>query len=233
MGIDGSAEGTPQPLRRGAPWGTRARGPVDLEVRGGDHDLAAAVAARPRALVRFRPDQASDVARAVGLRASAAPGATEVPMDALALTCDPPAPAPLAVNVVVLGTPPDRLGIRHGASALRIVADGAEWFAGRATTVVAATGQFLRGHDLVPRGHPGDGRAEAQVYRLAVRERRPMRRRLPGGGHVPHPRILQRGFRHLEADLEEPASLEVDGVRLGPVARLVIEVVPGAYRLLV
>ena len=33
--------------------------------------------------------------------------------------------------------------------------DGRPWFAGPATTVVIAIGQFLRGLDVVPRGHPG------------------------------------------------------------------------------
>ena len=47
-----------------------------------------------------------------------------------------------------------------------IEVDGQPWFAGSATTVVIANGQFLRGADIVPRGHPGDGRLEVQVYEL-------------------------------------------------------------------
>src|SRR5258708_10769329 len=53
--------------RPGEPWGGPTSSPPDLEVDGGDADLAAAVARRPGLLVRFRPDASSDLARAIGL----------------------------------------------------------------------------------------------------------------------------------------------------------------------
>ena len=65
-------------------------------------------------------------------------------------------------------------------------------FHGPCTTVVIATGQFRHGLDLVPRGHPGDGRAEVQIYAVPGRERRELRVRLATGTHVPHPKITQR-----------------------------------------
>src|SRR6185436_13282717 len=109
------------------------------------------------------------------------PPTAELPLDALRL------PDGLACNLVIAGTAPDRLGWATGEAAIEVAVDGDPWFAGQATTVVVANGQFLRGADLVPRGHPGDGRAEVQVYALTRRARRPMRRRLPTGTHVPHP----------------------------------------------
>ena len=114
--------------------------------------------------------------------------------------------------------------------------DGVEWFTGRATTVVVATGEFRHGLDLVPRGHPGDGRVEVQVYTLAPGERAGMRARLAGGSHVPHPRIAQRTGRKIDVRWAREGSrraIELDGRRRGRVARATIEVVAGAYRLLV
>jgi hypothetical protein len=214
-------------VRKGEPWGVPASGPPDREIEGSDAQLAQWVATAPGALVRFRPDASSDVARAVGLNAPE-PAGTELTMDALEL-----ADGSLAVNMVVFGVPPDRLRRFSKRVEMRARVDDGEWFAGRATTVLCAVGQWLRGHDVVPRGHPGDGRAEMQAYRLRPPERAAMRSRLRTGGHVPHPRILQRSGRRLEIEADTAVPLEVDGIRRTPASRLVARVTPGAYRLLV
>jgi len=216
-------------IRRGEPWGGPASSPPDLEVDGDDADLAAAVAAAPGALVVFRPGPRSDLARAVGLRAGSdpTPRATELPVDAVRLAGDG-----LACNAVVLGVPPDRLRWTSPARSVEIEVDGQPWFAGSATTVVIANGQFLRGADIVPRGHPGDGRLEVQVYELRRRERRAMRRRLTTGAHVPHPRIRSRTARVVELRAARPVAFEADGVSGAAVATVGAEVVPSAFRLL-
>jgi len=216
-------------IRRGEPWGGPASSPPDLEVDGDDADLAAAVAAAPGALVVFRPGPGSDLARAVGLRAGSdpTPRATELPVDAVRLAGDG-----LACNAVVLGVPPDRLRWTSPARSVEIQVDGQPWFAGSATTVVIANGQFLRGADIVPRGHPGDGRLEVQVYELRRRERRAMRRRLTTGAHVPHPRIRSRTARVVELRAARPVAFEADGVSGAAVATVGAEVVPSAFRLL-
>jgi len=216
-------------IRRGEPWGGPASSPPDLEVDGDDADLAAAVAAAPGALVVFRPGPGSDLARAVGLRAGSdpTPRATELPVDAVRLAGDG-----LACNAVVLGVPPDRLRWTSPARSVEIEVDGQPWFAGSATTVVIANGQFLRGADIVPRGHPGDGRLEVQVYELRRRERRAMRRRLTTGAHVPHPRIRSRTARVVELRAARPVAFEADGVSGAAVATVGAEVVPSAFRLL-
>ncbi len=82
--------------------------------------------------------------------------------------------------MVVLGVPPDRLRRFSRRISVTVTVDGTEWFTGKATTVVVATGEFRDGLDLVPRGHPGDGRVEVQVYALAPRERAGMRARARG-----------------------------------------------------
>jgi YegS C-terminal NAD kinase beta sandwich-like domain len=215
-----------RPLRHGEPWGRAATGQPDVELAGDDADLAALAASHPGALVRFQPSPRSDLARALGL-APEGTGATEVPIDALALG------GVNAVNMVVLGPAPDRL--RWGARAARITVtvDGRPWFSGRATTVVVANGQFLRRADLVPRGHPGDGWAEVQVYSLARRERRSMRGRLPSGTHVPHPRVQAGRARRVDVEVSRRLPLEVDGRGRGRADRLAVALVPGAVRLLV
>ena len=222
-----------RPLRHGEPWGRAASGPPDVDVAGDDADLAALATRRPGALVRFRPSPRSDLARALGLGPDGA-GATEVAIDALTVERNGGANAVEAVNVVVLGPAPDRLRWGTRAARMTVTVDGRRWFRGRATTVVVANGQFLRHADLVPRGHPGDGWAEFQVYGLSRRERRGMRRRLATGTHVPHPRVQTGRARRVEVEVSRRRlPLEVDGRKQSRTGRLAVTLVPGAIRLLV
>jgi hypothetical protein len=226
-----------RPLRPGESWGHAASAPPDVEVVGDDADLVAAAASHPGALVRFRPSPRSDLARALGLGSDGA-GTTEVAIDALAIDPDDDAvgdaDAVDAVNVVVLGPPPDRLRWTARASDITVRVDGRAWFSGRATTVVVANGQFLRGRDLVPRGHPGDSWAEVQVYALGRRARRGMRRRLPTGTHVPHPGVRSGRARRVEVEVAgRRLPVEVDGRPHGRTGRFVVTLVPAAIRLLV
>ena len=216
-------------IGRGTPWGEPESGSPDLEVRGGDAELPAAIAAQPGALVRFVPDTTSDLARAVGLAAATSPAGIALPVDALEVNGDV-----RAVNAVVLGRAPGRLRWATRRAPMRVVVDDREVFAGRATTIVIASGQFLEGSDVIPRGHPGDGRLEVQVYALRRGERRAMRARLPRGAHVPHPRIVATGGRRVEVELETgPLTLTTDRVPVGTARRLSVAIVPGAVRLLV
>jgi hypothetical protein len=216
-------------IRPGEPWGSPASGPPDLEVSGSDLALSSAVAGHLGALVRFRPDATSDLARAVGLRPGPepAPPATEVTVDGIRTAFG------LACNVIVVGVAPDRLRWTSPARDLEVTVDGEPWFTGHASTLVIANGQFLRGADLVPRGHPGDGRLEVQVYALRRGERRAMRRRLATGAHVPHPRIRARTARTVALKAPRPLALEVDGEPGLGVRELDAEIAPGAFRLLV
>jgi len=215
-------------IRPGEEWGNPTSAGADLEVAGGDADLAVAAANRPGALIRFRPDASSDFAGAVGLGAdSAAELGIEVTLDLLRL-----GDGRVATNMVIVGTPPtsSRRIVRRIVAT--VLVDGRSVFEGRCTAVVVATGQFRRGLDLVPRGHPGDGRAEVQVYAVAARERRALRARLATGTHVPHPRITQRTGARVEVRLDRRAPLEIDGRPAPGTDRVEIEVVPDAYRLL-
>jgi diacylglycerol kinase family enzyme len=199
----------------------------DLEVSGTDADLAAVLDTYRGALVRFEAAAGSDLARALGLAAGGAPGGLAAAVDALAVE-----PGGMAVNGVVLGTPPGRLRFTSPTSRIRVVVNGRELAAGRITTVVVANGQFFDGLDVVPRGHPGDGRIEIQVYGLRRGERRAMRSRLPQGVHVPHPRITTASGREVEIHVEgRPVPLTIDGVDRGSVSDLTVGVIPAALRL--
>jgi hypothetical protein len=213
-------------IRPGEEWSRPVVGAPGVEVAGDDAALARAVqVSDPGSLVRFVPSPASDLARAVGL--SDAPGGSlEVALDALDLGA-----GNLAVNVAIVGTAPDRLSRFTPSVPIEVVVDGVRSFSGRATTVVVAVGQFLRGADLVPRGHPGDGRAEVQVYAVAGRDRRRLRARLRGGDHLPHPEITQRSGRQIEISGDRSLAWEADGVARSAADRLTFEVLPARYRL--
>lgn len=217
----------PGPLPTGhVGWARPASGPPDVVVHGDDADVAAAVAGRRRPLLRFEPTERSDLARTVGLVPGRVAG-HEAPMDLLAL-----ADGRVAVSTCVLGTPPDRLHRFDRRRALAVSVDGRRLPVARAASVVVATGQFLRGADVSPRGHPGDGRLEVQVYTLRPGERAAMRARLATGAHLPHPRIHQATGREVEIVAREACPLEIDGRPTEPVRRLLVRVEPGAYRLL-
>jgi diacylglycerol kinase family enzyme len=116
---------------------------------------------------------------------------------------------------------------------MRVSVNGRPAFDGRATTVIVANGQFLDGLDVVPRGHPGDGRMEVQVYALQRGERKAMRSRLPQGTHVPHPRITTASGRSVVVTVAggRLLPLTVDGVAHDPVEELRVDLLPAALRL--
>ncbi len=214
-------------IRRGEPWGGPVSGPVSASGAGGDADLAGLVAANPGARIAFDPDASCDLALAVGLAAGSA-GTVELPLDAVDLD-----DGTLAVNVVVSGVPPHRLRWWHRRRPVTVQVDERVVFDGPATTVVVANGQFLDGADLVPRGHPGDGRLEVQVYALGPGERRALRARLATGGHVPHPAIATGSGRRVGCRWARAAPLAVDGRPRGRRDRLEAAVLPAVFSLVV
>jgi hypothetical protein len=213
---------------RGEPWGEPASAPADVRIAGGDAEIADVVGSHPTALVELDPDGGSDIARAVGVAGRPSTGTTELSLDVIDLDDDL-----LAVNAAVLGVPPDRLRRRDRRRPVTVRVDGQTRFEGRATTVVIATGQYLRGADLAPRGHPGDGRVEVQVYALDPLQRRRMRRRLATGTHVPHPGIVEATGRSVEVTAPVLWPLEVDGCPRTALRGLTATVRAHGWRLLV
>jgi hypothetical protein len=218
-------------VEKGQPWERPAAGPAEWHVTGDDATLAAAVRDRPGARVEFRPAPSSDLARALGLHATAG-ASLDLSVDALRVVAD--GRELYSVNMVVVGVAPDRATWLTRSPGLRVRVDERLTHEGPATAAVVASGQYLRGNDLVPRGHPGDGRAEVQVYAVRRGERSGVRARLPQGVHLPHPDIAQTSGRHVEIRADGgPIALEVDGVAAPPAALVTVDVVPGAFVLVV
>jgi diacylglycerol kinase family enzyme len=69
------------------------------------------------------------------------------------------------------------------------------------------------------------------VFRLRPGERAAMRRRLPRGDHLPHPRIDVTSARTVVVEAARTLRLEIDGRPAGRRRRLDVEVLPAHYRL--
>lgn len=224
-------------VRKGEPWGAPAGGPADLTVTGGDIALVAAVTEalgtsgteRPRLAWDATPD--ADFARALGNDSDRSGPSYDLPCDALTVEAHgrQGAVRELAVNMVVVGTAPDRLRWWDRAVDVRVTVDGRVVHDGTATGMVVANGEFLRGADVIPRGHPGDGRIEVQVYAVPPGERRALRIRLRTGTHVPHPGIVQASGRQIEAEVGRAWRLEVDGSRGPRCTAVTVSVLPQAF----
>jgi len=231
-------------IEKGRLWGREPSGPPDRHVTGNDADLARCVtipgaelgrpprSVRP-ALLNYRPTPDADLARALGLGPAGPGGNTEVVLDVLVIQLDDPRVRPVvAVNAVEIGAVADRARRWSRRVPVTVSIDDRPGWSGQATGLLVANGQFLRGADAVPRGHPGDGWAEVNVYAMGTGTRRAMRGRLATGSHVPHPEIVERRGRRIEIETRRPVPVVADGSRVGTAAGLVIQVLPGALRLL-
>ncbi len=222
-------------VEKGSPWERPASGPAEWHVDGDDATLAAAVRDHPGARVEFRPGPGSDLARALGAspRGDGAPGAGawELGIDALRIVAD--GREHFGVNMLVVGVAPDRATWLTAAPGIRVRVTDQVVHDAPATGVVVASGQYLRGADLVPRGHPGDGRAEIQVYAVSRGQRAGVRSRLPQGVHLPHPDITQSSGRQVEIRGDRgPLPVEIDGVSAPPAQLVTVEIVPEAFLLI-
>lgn len=222
-------------IRPGDEWGSPTTASPAIRISGADHALAAAIAdLDPATLVAYEPDATSDLARAIGLEpgAVAATRGIDLPIDAMGL--DRAASGTLAVNAIEFGTPPGALRSLSRTHEISVTVDGRRLHAGPATSVVIANGQFIDGLDVSPRGHPGDGRLEIQVYALRPGERGGMRRRLATGSHVPHPRIRTGSGRRIRVRVTAGVwPLRVDGRSAGRAGTIEVEVRSPAIHLLV
>lgn len=223
------------PVLRGRPWGQPVDQGPDVVVAGDDAELARAAREQPGALIRWSPPT-GDLARALGLG--------EAPSTGLALTIDglwwrtgeseDQSELPdLAVNAVILGRAPDHLRSWHRQVPVRVQVDGQDRFSGRATTVLIVNGQWVRQAEVSPRGHPGDGRAEVQVYALPRSSRRAMRARLSTGSHLHHPSIASWQGRRVLVVADDALRLEADGREVSRRTRHLEVMVRPALRLLV
>ncbi len=99
--------------------------------------------------------------------------------------------------------------------------------------VVAMNAQWLGGWNLGPRAHPNDGLLDTYDARLRLGDLAKVRRRLPSGSHLPHPRIAERRAAAVQFDLDRPLPLWLDGERVGEGRRLSVRVEPDAAQVVV
>ncbi|MEM9513850.1 MAG: hypothetical protein AAGA42_03245 [Actinomycetota bacterium] len=196
-------------IKRGDAWG-------DLVVLPGGIPAAADDATAAAILDDTTADAAvvltgGDLARTMGRTDRPAPRAGDevrrFPVDLVEVRLDSGAPRPMVAHVIA----------RH------------RWIAGgpwRGRVVAAMNAEFAGRFDVAPRGHPNDGRIE--VFDVAAtmswRDRWQAWRRLPIGGHLPHPAIATRSVRASTLDFDRPLAVAIDGVAAGSASRVELSV---------
>lgn len=90
----------------------------------------------------------------------------------------------------------------------------------------AMNASFLGDWNVVPAGHPNDGRFDVVVSELAFGDWLKARRRLVLGTHVPHPKISIRRLKKYSFDVPLGAGVWIDGRAIGRATRVDLEVFP-------
>lgn len=98
---------------------------------------------------------------------------------------------------------------------------------------VAMNAQFVGDLDLGPRSHPGDGLLDTYDARLALGQLLHVRARARTGSHLPHPAIKERRTNAIQAELERPLGVWLDGERIGDGRVLSVRLQPDAVRVVV
>ena len=98
----------------------------------------------------------------------------------------------------------------------------------RGPVVLAMNAQYRGGWDVVPRGHPNDGRLDVLEGDLTFAERLQVRARLKTGTHLPHPGISERHVAAVQLAFDAPTRVILDGEGVGVARALSIRVEPDA-----
>ena len=99
--------------------------------------------------------------------------------------------------------------------------------------VVAMNAQWVGEWNLGPRAHPNDGRLDTFEAALRVGDLAKVRRRLPSGTHLPHPRISSRRVAAATFELERPLPVWLDGELVDEGRSLVVRLQPDALRVVI
>ena len=120
-----------------------------------------------------------------------------------------------------------------------VLADGrihlfiAHVVAGSRLRFVAMNAQWLGQWNAGPRGHPNDGRLDVYEGQLSWFDWWQVRRRLPLGAHLPHPRIEERRVPAVQVTFPSPLPVHIDGRSIGKAENLSVRVAPDALRVVV
>jgi hypothetical protein len=99
--------------------------------------------------------------------------------------------------------------------------------------VVAMNAQWLGSWNLGPRAHPNDGLLDTFDARLGFADLWKVRRRLPAGAHLPHPRIKESRTGAIQFDLDRPTAVRLDGEAVDRGTTLAVRLEPDALRVVV
>jgi hypothetical protein len=100
----------------------------------------------------------------------------------------------------------------------------------RGPVVAAMNAEFLGAWDVAPRAHPNDGLLDMVVVAadMKLKDRIEAQRRLPTGGHVPHPAIDRSRRPAFQIEFDRPTRVWLDGERIGVATNLSVRVEPDA-----
>jgi hypothetical protein len=117
-------------------------------------------------------------------------------------------------------------GVQHWFVAHLVVRRS--WWRGR--IVAAMNAEFVGAWDVAPRAHPDDGLLDVVDVSPAMplTDRVRARRRLPSGGHLPHPAIAVSRRPAVQFDLDRPTPVWLDGEPVGEARRLSVRLEPDA-----
>lgn len=198
-------------IRKGEAWGQAGGLPADGVVVGSDAEARHVVTAARRAGQRVPALGlvGGDLCRTLGGRG-----------DEARLRSDAGVRLPVDLGSVLVD------GVQHWFVAHLVVRRS--WWRGRVVAVMNA--QFHGSWNVAPRAHPGDGRLDVVdvAVSMTVADRVKARRRLPAGGHVPHPAIASSRRQAVQFELERSTPVFLDGERVGEARRLSVRVEPEA-----
>lgn len=200
-------------ISRGEEWGHTAPVPDGVTVLDGDRRVASALMAGLEVAVT-----GGDLAATIGCSRAPVSGEAgrRLPVDLV------------EVEIVRGGDRSRHVAVAHVMIRRPRLAGGRLW--GEVCWIMNS--QYFAGLDLVPRGHPNDGRVEVlSVDRSMGRRQRLLAwRRARTGHHLPHPSISIRTCR--ETVIRLPGHVVVvDGRRVGRSDEVVVRVLPDAAHL--
>ena len=99
--------------------------------------------------------------------------------------------------------------------------------------VVAMNAQWVGEWNLGPRSHPNDGRLDVFESSLRIGDLAKVRRRLPTGTHLPHPRITSRRVAATTVELARPLPVWLDGEVVDEGRTLAVRLEPDALRVVI
>ncbi len=101
------------------------------------------------------------------------------------------------------------------------------------TAAVAMNAQWLGDWNLGPRAHPDDGLLDLFEADLRIRDLAKVRRRLPTGTHLPHPRIRGRRTAAATVTFSRPRTIWLDGEAVDRGRVLAFRIEPDAIEVVV